>query len=112
MWNFLHYFFQRANFFMNAAPNLTANDIFKGIVLKQRKVAREKLAWEKTVRERQVKVERNTMIIQAAKGRGCHETYRGQLDRPPHLVPTFQCSQDEEGREASFDHDYRQQRIH
>jgi hypothetical protein len=37
---------------MNAAPNLTANDIFKGIVLKQRKVARETLAREKTVSER------------------------------------------------------------
>ena len=31
--------------------HLTANDIFKGIVLKQRKVTREKLASEKTVRE-------------------------------------------------------------
>ena len=48
--------------------HLTANDIFKGIVLKQRKVAREKLAREKTVRERQEKVESNAMIIQAAKG--------------------------------------------
>jgi hypothetical protein len=48
--------------------HLTANDIFKGIVLKQRKVAHEKLAREKTVRERQEKVERNAMIIQAAKG--------------------------------------------
>ncbi len=48
--------------------HLTANDIFKGIVLKQRKVAREKLAREKTVCERQEKVESNAMIIQAAKG--------------------------------------------
>jgi hypothetical protein len=42
------------------------------------------------------------MIIQASgKGGGWHETYRGQFDRPPHLVLTCQCSQDEEGREAS-----------
>jgi hypothetical protein len=47
---------------------LTANDIFKGIVLKQRKVEREKLAKEKTVRMRQEKVATNAMIIQAAKG--------------------------------------------
>ena len=33
--------------------HLTANDIFKGIVLKQRKVERGKLAKEKTVRMRQ-----------------------------------------------------------
>jgi len=48
--------------------HLTANDIFKGIVLKQRKVEREKLAKEKTVRMRQEKVATNAMIIQAAKG--------------------------------------------
>ncbi len=40
--------------------HLTANDIFKGIVLKQRKVTREKLAREKTVRERQEKTETRT----------------------------------------------------
>ena len=50
--------------------HLTANDIFKGIVLKQRKVEREKLAKEKTVRMRQEKVATNAMIIQAAKGGG------------------------------------------
>ena len=48
--------------------HLTAIDIFKGIVLKQRKVEREKLAKEKTVRMRQEKVATNAMIIQAAKG--------------------------------------------
>ena len=48
--------------------HLTANNIFKGIVLKQRKVEREKLAKEKTVRMRQEKAATNTMIIQAAKG--------------------------------------------
>ncbi len=48
--------------------HLTANDIFKGIVLKQRKVAREELAREKTMRERQEKVETNAMIILAANG--------------------------------------------
>jgi len=48
--------------------HLTANDIFKGIVLKQRKVEREKLVKEKTVRMRQEKVATNAMIIQAAKG--------------------------------------------
>jgi hypothetical protein len=48
--------------------HLTANDIFKGIVLKQRKVEREKLAKEKTVRMRQEKTATNAMIIQAAKG--------------------------------------------
>ena len=48
--------------------HLTANDIFKGIVLKQRKVEREKLVKEKTVRMRQEKVAANAMIIQAAKG--------------------------------------------
>ncbi len=48
--------------------HLTANDIFKGIVLKQWKAARKKLAREKTVCERQEKVERNAMIIQVTKG--------------------------------------------
>ncbi len=48
--------------------HLTANDIFKSIVLKQRKVQREKLAKEKIVRERQEKIETNAKIIQAAKG--------------------------------------------
>jgi hypothetical protein len=48
--------------------HLTANDIFKGIVLKQRKVTRKKLAREKTVRERQEKTETNAKIIQAGKG--------------------------------------------
>jgi hypothetical protein len=48
--------------------HLTANDIFKGIVLKQRKVERGKLTREKTVRERQEKNEMNAKIIQAAKG--------------------------------------------
>ncbi len=48
--------------------HLTANDIFKSIVLKQCKVQREKLAKEKIVRERQEKIETNAKIIQAAKG--------------------------------------------
>jgi hypothetical protein len=48
--------------------HLTANDIFKGIVIKQRKVEREKLAKEKTVCMCQEKVATNAMIIQAAKG--------------------------------------------
>jgi hypothetical protein len=47
--------------------HLTSNDIFKGIVLKQRKVEREKLAKEKTVHMRQEKVETNAKNIQAAK---------------------------------------------
>jgi hypothetical protein len=48
--------------------HLTASNIFKGIVLKQRKVERKKLTEEKTVRMRQEKVATNAMIIQAAKG--------------------------------------------
>jgi len=48
--------------------HLTSNDIFKGIVLEQRKVEREKLAKEKTARMRQEKFATNAMNIQAAKG--------------------------------------------
>ncbi len=48
--------------------HLTTNDIFKGIVLKQRKLTREKLAKEKVVRERQEKVETKAMAILAEKG--------------------------------------------
>ncbi len=48
--------------------HLTANDIFKGIVLKQCKVEHEKLTKEKTVRMRQEKTAMNAMIIQAVKG--------------------------------------------
>jgi hypothetical protein len=32
-WNFLHYFFERANFFMNAAPNLGSTRKFVQIYL-------------------------------------------------------------------------------
>ena len=55
-------------FAVTSGVHLTTNDIFKGIVLKQRKVARETLAMEKTMREHQEKVERNAMIIQAERG--------------------------------------------
>ena len=48
--------------------HLTANDIFKGIVLKQHKVEREKLSKEKTMHMHQKKDATNTMIILAAKG--------------------------------------------
>jgi hypothetical protein len=72
---------------------LTANDIFKDIVLKQRMVERGKLAREKTVRERQEKTETNTTIIQEQRG-GCYETYLGRLGCPPHLVPTCQHCQE------------------
>ena len=53
---------------MTGGIHLPANDIFKGIVLKQRKVECRKLAREKTVCEHQEKTETNAKIIQAAKG--------------------------------------------
>jgi hypothetical protein len=55
-------------FVATGGVHLTTNDIVKGIVLKQRKVEREKLAKEKTVCMRQEKVATNVMIIRAAKG--------------------------------------------
>ena len=47
--------------------HLTANDIFKGIALKQRKLLREKLKQEKKVRERQGRIEDDALHIQAMK---------------------------------------------
>ena len=49
--------------------HLTSNDIFMGIVLKQRKILREKLAKEKTLRQRQERTESNALaILEAACG--------------------------------------------
>jgi hypothetical protein len=48
--------------------HLMANNIFQGIVLKQRKILCEKLAKEKTVREHQERIEKSAMDIQAKKG--------------------------------------------
>ena len=48
--------------------HLTANDIFKGIALKQRKLLREKLKQEKKVCERQGRIEDDALHIQAMKG--------------------------------------------
>jgi hypothetical protein len=48
--------------------HLTLNDIFIGIVLKQRKILREKLAKEKTLRQRQERTELNTLAILEAAG--------------------------------------------
>jgi hypothetical protein len=58
------------NIFANTGGvHLTANDIFKSIVLKQRKVQHDMLAKEKIVCEHQEKIETNAKIIQApAKG--------------------------------------------
>ncbi len=88
--------------------HLTANDIFKGIVLKQRKITCEKLAREKTVRERQEKTEANAKIIQAGKGKD-DKTYLGRLGHPSHLVSACQRCQDEEAREAGCVGGHRQQ---
>ena len=48
--------------------HLTANDIFQGIALKQRKVLREKLVKEKTLRQRQEKTEGKALVILQTKG--------------------------------------------
>jgi len=48
--------------------HLTANDIFQSIALKQRKVLREKLAKEKTLRQRQEKTEGDALYILQTKG--------------------------------------------
>jgi hypothetical protein len=49
--------------------HLTANNIFKGIALKQHKLTRKKLTKEKTVHEHHKKIEMNVMMIQVAKGK-------------------------------------------
>ena len=48
--------------------HLTSNDIFMGIVMKQRKILREKLAKEKTLRQQQERTESNTLAILEAAG--------------------------------------------
>jgi len=48
--------------------HLTSNDIFMGIVLKQRKILREKLAKEKTLHQRQERTESNALAIFEAAG--------------------------------------------
>jgi len=48
--------------------HLTANDIFKSIALKQRKILREKLGKDKTLRERQEKNESVALDILQRKG--------------------------------------------
>ena len=45
-----------------------SNDIFMGIVLKQRKILRKKLAKDKTLRQRQEWTELNTLAILKAAG--------------------------------------------
>ena len=55
-------------FAATGGKHLTANDIFKGIALKQRKVLREKLAKEKTLRKRQEKTEGDALYILQTKG--------------------------------------------
>jgi hypothetical protein len=47
---------------------LTANDIYKGIVLKECKLLCKKLKKEKTVHEHQERIETNALHIQATKG--------------------------------------------
>ncbi len=69
--------------------HLTANDIFKGIVLKQREVTREKLAREKTVRERQEKTETNAKVIQAGKGKDVTKLTLADLGI---LLTWYQCA--------------------
>ena len=51
-----------------ATVHLMSNDIFMGIVLKQRKILREKLAKEKTLRQRQERTESNALAILEAAG--------------------------------------------
>jgi hypothetical protein len=58
----------RNTFVVTGCVHLTANNILKGIALKQHKLTRKKLAREKTVRESHKKIETNAMMIQAAKG--------------------------------------------
>ena len=48
--------------------HLTSNDIFMGIVLKQRKILREKLAKEKTLRQRQERTESKALAILETAG--------------------------------------------
>ena len=48
--------------------HLMSNDIFMGIVLKQRKILREKLAKEKTLHQRQERTESNALAIFKAAG--------------------------------------------
>ena len=48
--------------------HLTANDIFQSIALKQRKILREKLGKDKTLRERQEKNESVALDILQRKG--------------------------------------------
>ena len=48
--------------------HLMSNDIFMGIVLKQRKILREKLAKEKTLRQQQERTESNALAILEAAG--------------------------------------------
>ena len=48
--------------------HLTSNDIIMGIVLKQRKILRKKLAKDKTLRQRQEWTELNTLAILKAAG--------------------------------------------
>ncbi len=55
-------------FASTGSVHLTANDIFKGIVLKQRKLLRKKLKKEKMLHERQERIETNALHIQATKG--------------------------------------------
>ncbi len=48
--------------------HLMSNDIFKGIMLKQRRILREKLAMEKTLRQQQERTESNALTILEAAG--------------------------------------------
>ena len=48
--------------------HLTLNDVFIGIVLKERTILREKLAKEKTLRQRQERTESNASAILEAAG--------------------------------------------
>jgi hypothetical protein len=56
-------------FATTSGVHLTAKDIFMGIALKQRKILRKKLAKEKTVSERQERIETIVLDIQERKGR-------------------------------------------
>ncbi len=51
-----------------------SNDVFMGIVLKQRKILHEKLAKEKTLRQRQERTEQNALAILEAEAAGGNAT--------------------------------------